>query len=91
VETVKNTGTPSGMMTEYVVFKINDISKARAFWAAIKSKYPQVLGEDSNETYCSKYTCWHNYNGYQEVNFNARPTPYTISILDNVKIDASGI
>ena len=72
----ENTRTPSGFMTSIVGFAIPDSSQWRAFTAAIEGKY-----EYNGIKYCSRYTCWQG--------LFATPTPYTISILDNVRTDSS--
>lgn len=86
----KSTRTPSGTMTRNVIFTIQDDAQERAFMAALKEKYEEnqefvSIGEYSGTStkYCSKYTCWNGTSAY--------PTPYTISILDNVKVDESGL
>jgi len=66
----------------------------RAFEAAMKEKYTETIeqkdgsfGADSYEerTICSKYSCFKN-----DLNEKAIfQTPYTTSILDNVKVDPS--
>jgi len=83
-----NSGTKSGWMTSTVVFRIDDISQSRAFVAAIKQKYELNRWKSGGVVelvYCSKYTCW--YLGTTEQ--RAKPTLYTISLLDKVKVDSS--
>lgn len=80
-----NSGTASGKMTVSVEFRIKDKSQFRAFVAAIKDKYNPVSEGHDETLYCSRYTCWK----FELESIYATPTPYTISILDKVKIDPS--
>ena len=80
-----NSGTSSGLMTSSVEFVIKDESQFRAFVAAIKDKYDAVSDDQSETLYCSNYTCWR----FEYDTIFATPTPYTVSILDRVKIDSS--
>lgn len=57
--------------------------QGRAFGAAFTKKYNTTLNGDV----CSKYTCINDPGRYNFV----EPTPYTISILDQVKIDTSDL
>jgi len=84
----RNSGTKSGWMTSMVVFRIDDISQSRAFVAAIKQKYELNRWESGGVVelvYCSKYTCWDLGPTEQR----AKPTLYTISLLDKVKVNSS--
>lgn len=52
----------------------------RAFYSAIKEKYPISTGSGN----CSKYTCF-----FRSSQVSISPTPYTTSILDAVMVDSS--
>ena len=82
-----NSGTSSGGMTSSVEFVIKDKSQFRAFVAAIKDKYDAVSDDyyQGETLYCSRYTCWR----FELDTIFATPTPYTVSILDKVRIDSS--
>ena len=81
-----NSGTTSGTMTSSVDFDFPDASQGRAFKSAIAQKYKLTPSG-----YCSKYTCWNLGDMNETGSITAKPTPYTVSILDNVKIDKSDI
>ena len=81
-----SSGTASGKMTGKVEFAIKDESQYRAFVAAIKDKYDAVSEGQVETHYCSRYTCW---TFDRDRIARANPTPYSISILDKVKIDSS--
>jgi hypothetical protein len=83
----QNTGTNSNTMTRSVTFGFLGVdSKSRAFKSAIAQKYPLTTSG-----YCSKFTCWDLGDVDEPGDITANPTPYTVSILDNVKIDKSDI
>ena len=75
--------------TKYVHYLIPRGDQERAFNAAIQGKYTNTIelknpyGSDSATGNCSKYSCF--INPYHQI----RPTPYTTSILDSVKVDPS--
>lgn len=82
-----NSGTTSNWMTTQVNFRFFDDSQSRALKASLAEKY-----DYTTDGYCSKYTCWDiqellNFAG----DIEAKPTPYTISLLDQVKIDTSDL
>jgi len=77
---------------EYILYLIPRPDQNRAFEAAMKEKYTETIerksysvgsnyGEYDDFTVCSKYSCFHNYQ--------IKPTDYTTSILDSVKVDPS--
>ncbi|QNI89927.1 hypothetical protein SynROS8604_03319 [Synechococcus sp. ROS8604] len=88
----ENARSPSGYMASSVDFAIPDPSQRRAFLEAIREKYEMIEGDTvyhvsppyTYTKYCSKYTCWSFLAGIW-----AKPTPYTISILDNVRTNSS--
>lgn len=80
-----SSGTASGQMAKAVYFKFASDADKRSFFAVIKQKYDLATNKDFDELYCSKYTCWE----LSEYFLNATPTPYTVSILDNKKVDTS--
>lgn len=87
VEFGANSGTKSKTMTKSVEFSFFDDSQSRAFKASLSQKYDfQTSG------YCSKFTCW---NLGEDINssgsIKATPTPYTVSLLDKVKINSSDL
>ena len=86
-----NSGTSSKTMAISVRFDFFDNSQSRAFKAALAQKYEYSLDEDMNQRYCSRFTCW----GLSDVNksspIKAYPTPYTVSLLDQVKLDTSDL
>lgn len=83
-------GTASGRITTKVVFVIPEAADYRAFDALIKQKYDLATNENFGKLYCSKYTCWKlNYYLSGRSGAGATPTPYTVSILDNKKVDTS--
>lgn len=86
-----NSGTSSKSMATEVRFSFFDDSQSRAFKAALAQKYEYSLDEDMNQRYCSRFTCW----GLSDVNKSssivAYPTPYTVSLLDQVKLDTSDL
>ena len=86
VRFVENTGTESKTMSRTVGFGFLNASQSRAFKSAIAQKY--VL---TTSGYCSKFTCWNLGDVNQHSAITAKPTPYTVSILDNVKINKSDI
>lgn len=80
-----SSGTESGKMSKKVYIAFASDADERSFFAVIKQKYDLATNKNLDELYCSKYTCW-DLNEYFP---NATPTPYTISILDNKKVDTS--
>jgi len=82
----ENTGTRSGTMTSDVTFVFFDDSRSRAFKSAIAQKYTLTTSG-----YCSKFTCWYLGNVNEAGGITAKPTPYTVSLLDSVKVDKSDI
>jgi len=82
-----NSGTVSKTMTGVVSFDFFDASQNRAFKAALVKKYTYTT-----DGYCSRYTCWDlERNIDTDGSITATPTPYTISLLDQVKIDTSDL
>jgi len=81
-----NAGTKSKTMTTDVYFSFFNVSQHRAVKATLAEKYP-----GTSDGHCSKYTCWvlENARWWSDSHIIARPTPYTVSLLDQVKIDAS--
>jgi len=80
-----NSGTTSKTMTTQVEFSFFDNSQSRAVKATIAEKYTSTT-----DGYCSKYTCWDLGDDIDTAgDIEATPTPYTVSLLDQVKIDAS--
>lgn len=82
----ENTGTQSKWMTSAATFGFLGDSKSRAFKSAIAQKYAFTTSG-----YCSKFTCWDLGDVDKAGSITAKPTPYTVSILDNVKVDKSDI
>jgi hypothetical protein len=88
----RNPGTASKWMTTETKFRFfGNKAHTRAFKAAIAGKY--ALTRDG---YCSKYTCWdlevRGKRGPREEEWvSASPTPYTISLLDRVRINTSDL
>ena len=93
----ENTGTESKTMTETVKFIFYDDSSGRAFKSAIAQKYLQIEYDGGPYTaptsqYCSNFTCWHWFDdAHRYTRIYATPSQYTVSILDNVKVDKSDI
>lgn len=86
----ETSGTASGRITTKVVFVIPEVADYRAFIALIKQKYDLATNKDFDRFYCSRYTCWKlNYYLSGRKGVGATPTPYTVSILDNKKVDTS--
>ena len=87
--------TTSKSVLSNIDFTIDNPAEARAFAAAIKQKYSEVLGGSAGSLYCSKYSCFKvsldDFSmDYGRVGrFRVTPTSYTISILDAVKVDPS--
>jgi len=81
-----NSGTDSKTMTSKVFFSFFDDSQSRAVKAALAQKY-----NFTTDGHCSQYTCWDlgdvNKSGYIE----ATPTPYSVSLLDQVQLDTSDL
>ena len=67
--------------TKKITLVVLSEKQGRAFGAAFTKKYNTPLNGDV----CSKYTCINNPGRYNLV----EPTPYTISLLDQVKVDSS--
>ena len=95
VNFVSNSGTESKTMTRIVGFKFFDDSQRRAFKAAISQKYSYT-----SDGYCSKYTCWtlrhddaffRRFPYMPQGGISAQPTSYTISLLDQVQVNASDL
>lgn len=82
----ENTGTESKTMATKVRFVFFEDSKSRAFKSAIAQKYAFTTSG-----YCSKFTCWDLGDVDEAGIITAKPTPYAVSILDNVKVDKSDI
>lgn len=72
--------------TSGVALVIPDPASRRAFKASIIQKY-NLAAESASPKYCSKYTCFEFNDGI--VFDNVTPTPYTISILDAIRVDAA--
>ena len=87
VQFLGNPETESKTMTSLVQFIAYEESKRRALTSAIAQKYPLT----TESTYCSKFTCWYWFDDSHDDGIYAMPTPYAISILDNVKVDKSDI
>jgi hypothetical protein len=82
-----NSGTSSKTMTTQARFSFFDNSQSRAFKAALAKRYTY-----STDSYCSKYTCWDLGDDIDKAgSITATPTPYTVSLLDQVKIDTSDL
>lgn len=86
IEFGRNTGTESKTMTTEVHFNFFEDSQSRALKSTIAQKYASTTSG-----YCSKFTCWDLDGVNRAGRIIARPTPYTVSILDNVKVDKSDI
>ncbi len=82
----QNKSTSSKTMTRWVTFSFIDDSQSRAFKSAIARKYQLATPQ-----YCSRYTCYELGTIHEASSIHAKPTPYTVSILDNVKVDDSDI
>ena len=82
----KNSGTDSKTMTSYVHFMFFDDSQSRAFKAALAQKY-----NFTTDGYCSQYTCWDLNNVDESGSIEATPTPYTVSLLDQVQLNTSDL
>lgn len=81
----ESSGTASGRIAKEVIFFIPKAADSRAFNALIKQKYNLATNKNFDELHCSKYTCWKLRSNRAD----ATPTPYTVSILDNKKVDTS--
>jgi len=81
-----NSGTDSKTMTTLVEFDFFEDSQSRAFKSALAEKYSYTT-----DGYCSRYTCWDLSDVDKAGRIAAKPTPYTVSLLDQVKIDASDL
>ncbi len=86
-----NSGTSSKSMAIRVTFEFFDASQSRAFKAALAQKYEYSLDEDMNQRYCSRFTCWELSDVNKSSSIVAYPTPYTVSLLDQVKLDTSDL
>ena len=86
VSFASNSGTSSKMMTRDFYIDFWEDSQSRAFKAALAEKYSYTT-----EGYCSKYTCWDLKEVDSEGGIIVTPTPYTVSLLDQVKIDPSDL
>ena len=85
VEFGSNSGTSSKSMATMVSFRFFDDSQSRAVKATIAKKYP-----GTSDGHCSKYTCWNLGDDIAKAGgITARPTPYTVSLLDQVTVDTS--
>ena len=81
-----NSGTESKTMTSSVSLEFFDNSQSRAFKAALSQKYNYT-----SDGYCSTYTCWDLGNVDASGKIYASPTPYTVSLLDQVQLKASDL
>lgn len=81
-----NSGTDSGTMTKIISFSFFDDSQSRAFKAALAQKYKYTT-----DGYCSKYTCWNLHDVDESGPISASPTPYTVSLLDQVRVNTSDL
>lgn len=86
VEFSANSGTESKTMTSRVYFSFFDDSQSRAFKAALSQKYNYT-----SDGYCSTYTCWHLGDVDKSGGIRATPTPYTVSLLDQVQLNTSDL
>ena len=82
-----NSGTNSKTMTREIEFTFFDDSQSRAFKAALAQKYTYTT-----EGYCSTFTCWDLGEDIDiSGSIKATPTPYTISLLDQVQLNTSDL
>jgi len=88
VEFAPNSGVKSKSMTRRIRFDFFDDSQSRGLKSALAKKYKYNARHDA---FCSKYTCWSLTGIDKPGSINARPTPYTISILDQVRINTSDL
>jgi len=72
--------------TKEVDIVIPDPASRRAFQASIRNKY-ELATESDSPKYCSKYSCFEFHDGM--IYDSITPTPYTISILDAIKVDST--
>ena len=81
-----NSGTESKTMTSSVNFSFFDDSQSRAFKASLSQKYNYT-----SDGYCSTYTCWNLDDVDVSGDISASPTPYTVSLLDQVQLNTSDL